>query len=184
MGIVPYAIPILFLLKYATMNKSMYGVLAVSVFAVFITGGYIASQTTAKTTATQGELAITEDYYDFGTVGLEPAEHTFTVQNVGAGPLTIARVTTSCGCTTARLETAAGMSRSFGMDHGNAPRADVTLPPGEKAKVIITYDPLAHGRAKAAGRFRRAIYIQTENPRGERQLTFDIVIDPDLTAKN
>ncbi len=126
-----------------------------------------------------GRLSIVEDYYDFGTVGLDKVSHTYTIKNIGQGPLNIAKVSTSCGCTTAQLKVGGSVSRSFGMDHGNLPRADIELMPGQEAEVIVTYNPLAHGLKNARGSFRRAVYIRTENPRGEYQLTFDVTVDPD-----
>jgi len=129
-----------------------------------------------------GKLSVTEDYYDFGVVGLDKVSHTYTIKNIGQGPLNIAKVSTSCGCTTAQIKVGESVSRSFGMDHGNLPRADIELMPGQEAEVIVTYNPLAHGLKNARGSFRRAVYIRTENPRGEYQLTFDITVDPDKKA--
>lgn len=153
---------------------------AALVVVALIGVGYAAGQVDHSDAKAAGNLEIRENYYDFGTVGLDIVEHTFTVKNTGAGPLTIQQLSTSCGCTAARIETDGYQSPMFGMNHGNLPPTDVTLAPGEEATIVAAYNPLAHGRQNAAGRFHRVVYVQTENPRDEYQLTFDVTVDPDL----
>ncbi len=156
-------------------------ILAIAAVVVVLAVGYILGQGNQDQPASllPGKLVIEEDYYNFGTVGLDNVSHTYLIRNAGEGPLNIAKVSTSCGCTTAQIKVDGKVSRSFGMDHGNLPRADIELLPGQQAEVIVTYNPLAHGLKNAKGSFRRAVYIRTENPRGEYQLTFDVTVDPD-----
>lgn len=50
----------------------------------------------------QPKIAISEDFYDFGSVGLKDVvTHEFVIANQGEAPLTISRAYTTCGCTTA-----------------------------------------------------------------------------------
>lgn len=129
-----------------------------------------------------GKLEIVEKEYNFGTIGLDKASHVFVVKNIGEGPLTINHVSTSCGCTSAQLNKNGRKSVMYGMDHGNLPKARMILEPGEETDVIVTYDPLAHGRNRAAGYFQRMVYIKTDNPKGEHQLTVEMTVDPNLNS--
>lgn len=153
----------------------IFGIIAV---IILVGVGYFLGQKDNQEAQAQGKLEIIEAYYDFGTVGLDNISHSYVIKNVGAGPLTIEKVSTSCGCTTARLQKEGDSSRSFGMDHGNLRRANFVLEPGEEAEVIATYNPLAHGANRAAGRFNRIVYLTTSNPKDEYELKFDITIDP------
>lgn len=158
--------------------KTKYYIFGIVIVIILVGVGYLLGQKDHQEAQAQGKLEIAEAYYDFGTVGLDNVSHSYVIKNVGAGPLTIARVSTSCGCTVAQLKKADESTRVFGMDHGNLPRANFVLAPGEEAEVVATYNPLAHGLQNAAGRFNRIVYLQTENPRDEYELKFDITVDP------
>ncbi len=154
------------------------GILIVAAIAI---GAYALGQSGAEKEAqVPGKLEIAETQYNFGTIGLDNASHSFMVKNVGEGLLTIERVSTSCGCTSAQLKQGDKTSVKFGMDHGNLPRANMKLEPGEEAEVIVTYNPLAHGLNKAAGYFRRITYIKTSNPKKEHELVVEMTVDPDF----
>lgn len=167
------------------MQKNIYLVGGIIGILLLIGIGYSVVKPSEQigTSAGEGKLEIVEDYYDFGTVGLDNVSHKYRVRNSGDGPLTIAQLSTSCGCTAAQIETTAGASQPFRMDHGNLPPTNVVLAAGEEADIIATYNPLAHGLANAAGQFRRSIYIETDNPRDEHELTFDVTVDPDFVKK-
>jgi hypothetical protein len=90
----------------------------------------------------QVELSATE--YDFGTIPNDKqVSQVFEVRNVGRGKLEIVGVSTSCGCTTAKV----GKSQ---------------LARGEATELQVTYDPLAH--EGATGRFMRIVYIRSNDP--------------------
>jgi hypothetical protein len=56
---------------------------------------------TVSSTLTVDNMAFKSDVHDFGTVEEGPsAEYVFTFTNTGKEPLTIQRVSASCGCTT------------------------------------------------------------------------------------
>lgn len=159
----------------------IFGIIFVGVVAI---GAYVLGQGgTEKENLLPGKLEITETQYDFGTIGLDNVSHTFMVRNIGEGPLPIERVSTSCGCTSAQLKQGNKTSVKFGMDHGNLPKANITLEPGEETEVIVTYNPLAHGPSRAAGYFNRIVYIKTGNPKEEHELTVTMTVDPELVQK-
>lgn len=93
---------------------------------------------------TPGQIEVSTTEFDFGTVpNTGPVSQTFQVRNTGKGPLEIAGVSTSCGCTTAEI----GSQR---------------LAPGEATDLVVTYDPLAHDGA--TGEFMRIVYIRSDDP--------------------
>lgn len=165
-------------------NSKYYAFLAGIVVVVLVAlGAYAIGQSDAeKENVLPGKLEIAETKYDFGTIGLDNVSHSFLVKNIGEGPITIEHVSTSCMCTTAQLKKGNKISTRFGMDHGNLPRANITLEPGEETEVVVTYNPLAHGLARAAGYFRRAVYLKTRNPKEEYELMIEMKVDPDLKS--
>jgi len=163
-------------------KNSKYGLWVGIVVVVLVAiGVYAMGQSdTKKENLLPGRLEIAETQYNFGTIGLDNVSHSFMVRNTGAGPMTIEHVSTSCMCTSAQLRKDGKTSITFGMDHGNLPRANMTLAPGEEVEVIVTYNPLAHGLQNAAGYFRRIVYLKTDNPKEEHELTIDMTVDPNL----
>lgn len=81
---------------------------------------------------------------DLGTVDKgEVAEAAVPVRNVGAGTLTVASVSTSCGCTRAVLE-------------------PMTIPAGGEATLYLTYDSAAH--ETDLGPIERYVFIASDDP--------------------
>jgi len=158
--------------------KKIHWVLLVVAIVALAGAGYVVSQ--ADSSETPGQLEVAEAFYDFGTVGLANVSHAYTIKNTGSGPLRIRKISTSCGCTTAMLKMSDGQTETFSMDHGGTvPAINIALAPGEEAQVVATYNPLAHGQARAAGTFNRSIYVLTDNPRKEYELTFRVQVYPD-----
>lgn len=99
----------------------------------------------------QGPRIVVEpERWDFGEVK-QPAvaTHDFTVRNAGQGTLEIRRVSTSCGCTSAKI----GKER---------------IEPGEETTLMVTYDSGAMKGEK--GLLERTVYIKSndlENPQIE-----------------
>lgn len=93
--------------------------------------------------AQPGRIEITPASWDFGEIPRTAVSHTFTVTNVGQGPLEITGVSTSCGCTMAQVD-------------------QTLLGPGQQTALKVTFDPLAHeGRS---GRFLRLVYVRSDDP--------------------
>jgi alpha-D-ribose 1-methylphosphonate 5-triphosphate diphosphatase PhnM len=81
--------------------------------------------------------------------------HVFAVQNTGTIDLKISNLVTSCGCTTAELS-----SR--------------VIPPGQRADLIVTYDPDFH---TAEGPVVRLVWFATNDPAqpwAEVRITADV----------
>ena len=87
------------------------------------------------------ELSATE--FDFGEVpDTQPVSQVFRVRNVGKGPLQITGVSTSCGCTMARLSSS-------------------VIPPGQRADLVVTFDPDYH---PTQGQVVRLVWFATNDP--------------------
>lgn len=104
-----------------------------------------------------GRTELSETEFDFGEIpNTGPVSQTFQVRNMGQGPLTITGVSTSCGCTTARVD-------------------KERLGPGETANLTVTYDPQAHGGQ--TGRFMRVVYVRSDDPETpEASLTIRVTV--------
>ncbi|HET90534.1 MAG TPA: DUF1573 domain-containing protein [Chloroflexi bacterium] len=107
-----------------------------------------------------GRIELDKIEFDFGAIpNTTPVSQAFQVRNTGEGALEITGVSTSCGCTTARVDR-------------------TRLEPGEVTTLTVTYDPQAHGGE--TGRFTRVVYVRSDDPRTpEASLTVRVtVIDP------
>lgn len=91
-----------------------------------------------------GRIQIGATEIDLGTIpATAPVSRTLEIRNIGEGRLEITGVSTSCGCTTARV-------------------ADRHLDPGEATELVVTYDPRVHGGE--TGTFLRQVYIRSNDP--------------------
>ena len=120
-----------------------------AIIVIFIIlAGLFASILTSSARATEMEIPgiqISSTFYDFGDIYQEEGEisTTFTVTNTGDESLTINRLSTSCGCTTAEMDLS-------------------DLAPGEDRKMVVTYDPMVH--PDQTGSITRVVYLQTSDP--------------------
>ncbi len=87
-------------------------------------------------------IEITPASYDFGNIPYTKVETRFQVRNAGGSPLEITGVSTSCGCTTAEIE-----SKS--------------LLPGAITGLHVTFDPQLMGEE---GDILRVVYIKSNDP--------------------
>ncbi len=92
----------------------------------------------------QPKIAVSENYYDFGSVGpTEVVTQDFAIANEGAAPLTISRAYTTCGCTTADFTA-------------------TVIPPGKVSIMTLTLDAGFHDvRGQTV---RRGVIIENNDP--------------------
>jgi rhodanese-related sulfurtransferase len=92
------------------------------------------------------EVIITPSSQDLGQViyGNVPTT-TFTLTNFTPLPLTVTRVSTSCGCTKAEVNVKE--IEAYG-----------------SSEIRVSFDPAVHGDATDVGDITRTIYINTDNP--------------------
>jgi hypothetical protein len=102
-----------------------------------------------------GQMTTSSSLIDFGDIDQSGGVVSATVEvtNTGLGTLSINRVSTSCGCTTASMD-------------------ESPLGPGEKRTLTIQFDPMAH--PDESGPITRAVYIQTSDPE-QPEVEIDVV---------
>jgi hypothetical protein len=101
--------------------------------------------------ATAPKVEVPESRHAFGTIGTGASgRHRFEIRNVGGGPLTLTRGSTSCSCTVSDFDSAAG---------GDADARKVVLP-GDAAFVTVQWKGKPPG-----GPFRQQVTILTDDPR-------------------
>jgi hypothetical protein len=92
----------------------------------------------------QPNLEIPQDYWSFGNTGpRDVVDHTFVLQNTGEAPLTISRIYTTCGCTTAELTAR-------------------VIPPGKIALLRMIFDAGFHDTR--GQQVRRGVIIENNDP--------------------
>lgn len=87
---------------------------------------------------------VTPTSYDFGIVAQKKGvvSTVFDLENPTSEEMTISEITTSCGCTTAEVETK-------------------TIPPGEARKLTVFFNPDFHQEPE--GKFSRTVFMQMAN---------------------
>lgn len=113
------------------------------------------------------KIKLSTTSYDMGDIDPSKGKWTeiFFIKNVGAQPLEILAVSTSCGCTEAEVE-------------------DQEIAPGEQTKLLVTYDPDVH--PGLTGPIKRVIYIKSNDPlqkEVELELTGNIILEGDVSGK-
>lgn len=121
------------------MNWKTWGIIAI---LSFLLAGAMAG--CAAGAAEPGRIELSTTEFDFGTIpNTQAVSQVFQVHNAGEGLLEIESVSTSCGCTTAKID-------------------GRRLAPGEATDLTVTYDPLAHDGA--TGEFMRIVYVRSSDP--------------------
>ena len=156
------------------MNEQIRNIGVALIAAVVIIGGGIwISRTSSPSDASQktaaewsaGTLEARESFFDFGTISMAAGKvnHTFTVKNTSPQLVTITKISTSCMCTIAILKRESTQLGPFGMPgHGVVPSISETLLPGETVRIVVTFDPAAHG-PQGTGNIRRIVTVETNS---------------------
>jgi len=149
-------------------NKSSKFILTLAIIAVvFIAIGALVAYYNSNSSSGDRDgtpiISLAPASIDWGTLSAAQGvvSKEFNVTNNGDADLIIKKISTSCGCTTAILQTAKRSTPKLGMDHGKLPRIEETIVPGETAKLIVTFDPDFH---YVRGPVTRVVYIQSNDP--------------------
>lgn len=103
------------------------------------------------------DIELIQTEVDFGQVpNGEIRSVNVEVRNLGTGALTIESVTTSCGCTTAKVE-------------------PTTIAPDGRGMLTVTFDSGAHGPS-FVGSVVRQVFIVSNDP-DESELVFSLAAD-------
>ncbi len=116
------------------------------------------------------------DYYDLGEVPINGGIVTkeYEIKNVSGTTIKLKKIATSCMCTKASFEIRGRKTKFFGMEgHGDKnPPVNIEIPSGASGKVVVQFDPAAHG-PKGLGSFERSVYLTFSDPAGIKELKFD-----------
>lgn len=116
------------------------------------------AQTLSQNEATNPKIGFDRLSHDFGEVPQfgGNVETTFTVKNTGGNELRIGELTTSCSCTTAKIE-------------------KTVIFPGGETLLKVTFNPNLH--EEPTEKFKRTVFIPTNNPeKPEAELTIEVDI--------
>jgi hypothetical protein len=148
------------------LNLAMYTLYGEGIFFDQNLADQARAELEASLPADRPVLVVDPVQIDLGSIPIDGGQVSarYVVRNVGETDLIITGLQTSCGCTTAVLESGEGTSPVFG---ATAPEAGMewsaVVPPGGNATVIATYDPLFHGDT-GTGTFTRIISILSNDP--------------------
>lgn len=112
-----------------------------------------------------GRLAADVSHYDFGEISMAAGNvsYDYRIRNSGSEAVNVAKIYTSCMCTTAELIMGDLRKGPYGMPgHGVNPRINQTIDPGEEAVIRAVFDPAAHGPA-GVGPVERVTYIEQKD---------------------
>ncbi len=102
-------------------------------------------------------LQVEPPDYNFGTIDIKggDVQTDFLVINVGTEPVIVSQGTTSCACTSASFD---------GVDFGMHTKMEqsVTIEPGERKTLTVTYDPFFHG-PNGTGKVTREVILKTNS---------------------
>ena len=76
------------------------------------------------------------------------ATYTIKAANIGDADLVIRKISTSCGCTKAKIE-----------------EADKVIAPGQSSDIMVSFDPAVHKDDTDIGEIVRVIYINSNDPK-------------------
>lgn len=140
--------------------KDQSKIIVLLVALVLLIGGGIAlwkfDVITTPSTSTSS-LVAAPPLHDFGEISMARGNvlKVFTLSNDGEEALTITSIKTSCICTKATVD-----GVTFSMD--NNPTTTFTLSPGETKKMLVVFDPNAHG-PDATGPIARIVSVTTNS---------------------
>ena len=121
-------------------------------------------------------IEATPAFYDLGEVPINGGMVTkeYLIKNTTDKTIRLKKIATSCMCTTASLDLGGKSTKFFGMEgHGDAnPPVNVEIGSGQEAKVIVRFDPAAHG-PQGTGLFDRMVWLTFSDPGGIKELTFN-----------
>jgi hypothetical protein len=157
-------------------SKILFGIVAVTLLLIFA-GVFLLGKNTAQVagTVSAGPLNIeaSPSFYDLGEVPINGGIVTkeYEIKNTFGKSITLKKISTSCMCTKASVEVEDKKTKFFGMEgHGDAnPPVNIEIGEGKTAKVVVRFDPAAHG-PQGVGSFDRVVWLNFSE--GVKELTF------------
>lgn len=159
---------------------AFYFSIVVFILLVLLGFGYL-SQRNSKPLGEVNGVDAEPDYYNLGEVSLYGGVVTkeYAIANETDSKIKLRKIATSCMCTKAKLISSSSETKFFGMEHSGDKNAllNLVLNPGESARVVVEFDPGAHG-PQGVGSFERIVWLTFSDPAGIKELKFDGVVIP------
>lgn len=154
----------------------------IATFILIGAGAYVATKKDASTPpdSVLGEVAASEvtlapATYDIGKVLMKGGlvEREYEIKNDSKNALRIKKIVTSCMCTKASVWVGDKKTRFYAMEMSGDknPNINFDIPGESSAKLIVRFDPAAHGIA-GKGPVDRSVWITFADPVGTREVKF------------
>lgn len=121
------------------------------------------------------QIEITPANYDIGRVVMKDGIiiREYEIKNNSSEILRLKKITTSCMCTRAQVVAGDKKTRLYAMEMGGAvnPVIDFDIPANSTAKLIVKFDPAAHG-IQGTGPVERVVWLTFVDPVGTREVGF------------
>jgi len=156
-------------------QKFLWG--AVGLVALLIGIKALSSSAAPVESVSNASLSIAEMKWDIGDVAMSKgiSQREVELTNTSGTPITVTQMSTSCMCTTVQIVHSDGKKSGLkGMTgHGGGTSSlSETIKNGETAKLVVNFDPNAHGPS-ATGPITRTISLQTNSKKQPNiELTF------------
>lgn len=146
----------------------------VATLVILVGGIFLLGRTQEVPVGEVAGLEVAPLSYDLGGVPINGGIVTreYEVKNTTEKTLRLKKIATSCMCTTAAVEIGEETSQFFGMEgHGDKnPPVNLELGSGQSGKVMVNFDPAAHG-PEGIGAFQRLVWLTFSDPAGIKELT-------------
>lgn len=121
------------------------------------------------------DVQISPESYDIGKVLMKNGFviRESEIKNNSQNILRVKNIVTSCMCTRAQIVFGDKRSRFYAMEMSGAknPNIDFDIPARTTAKLVIRFDPAAHGPA-GVGPVDRSVWLTFADPVGKKEIKF------------
>ena len=161
-------------------SKVLIGIV-IATFLIIVGGVLLLGRNSSNTGEPEANTEVlgieaTPALYDLGEVPINGGIVTkeYLIKNTTDKTIRLKKIATSCMCTTASVDISGKTTKFFGMEgHGDLnPPVNIEVASGQEGKVIVKFDPLAHG-PQGVGPFDRVIWLTFSDPAGVKELTFN-----------
>ncbi|MEK7061095.1 MAG: DUF1573 domain-containing protein [Patescibacteria group bacterium] len=148
--------------------------------AIFAGGFYLVSkgdnsaQDLSLPKVEAADVQVSPDNYDIGRVLMKNGIVTreYEIKNNSENTLRLKKIVTSCMCTKAQVVAGDKRTRLYTMEGGvKNPIINFDIPAKSTAKVIVKFDPAAHG-IQGVGPINRSAYLTFLDPVGQKEVKF------------
>ena len=161
-------------------SKVLIGI-ALATFLIIVGGVFLLGRNSSNTGEPEADTEVlgieaTPASYELGEVPINGGIVTkeYSIKNTTGKTIKLKKMATSCMCTTASVDIGGKTTKFFGMEgHGDAnPPVNIEIGGGQEGKVIVRFDPAAHG-PQGTGPFDRVVWLTFSDPGGIKELTFN-----------